>query len=196
MTNDPTTGSHSSGNESAPSGGGASGQPNSPMNGPDTQPYDGGAYGQANSHDSRPFDADQPYQQPYQQPYEPSQTQPYQQGYGQSYGQSYGQGYGQGQGYQPGQAQPYGQLRRSPAGESAAQLSLILGIVGLFFAGIVLGPMAIWQAGKAEKLGVQATAGKVLGWISTILWALGVLSGVAFFVIILAGLGAAGSYSG
>lgn len=102
------------------------------------------------------------------------------------YQQPYGQGY----------QQPYGQDYRTLEGEKAAQLSLILGLVGLFFAGMILGPLAIWQAGKAEKLGVQATPGKVLGWISTILWLLGVVLGVVFLIVLLAGLGAAGTYSG
>lgn len=62
--------------------------------------------------------------------------------------------------------------------DKASQLSLIFGIVGLFFAGIIFGPLAIVQAKKAEQLGRAATAGKVLGWICTIwaaLWTLGVL---------------------
>lgn len=53
--------------------------------------------------------------------------------------------------------------------DKAAQMSLIFGIVGLFIAGIIFGPLAIWQASKAEKLNKSATPGKVLGWIDTIL---------------------------
>ncbi|QCU78044.1 hypothetical protein E7744_07480 [Citricoccus sp. SGAir0253] len=64
--------------------------------------------------------------------------------------------------------------------EKAAQMSLILGILGLFFFGLVLGPIAIIQANKAEKLGKAATAGKVLGWIDTI-W--GLLAIVIFFLM-------------
>jgi hypothetical protein len=41
----------------------------------------------------------------------------------------------------------------------------IFGVIGIFVLGIIFGPMAIVQASKAEALGVQATAGKVLGWI-------------------------------
>lgn len=103
--------------------------------------------------------------------------------------QPYGGGYQQGM-YQGGYQSSY----QSIEGEKAAQLSLILGIVGLFFAGIILGPMAIWQARKAENLGVPATAGKVLGWITTILYALGVLAGILFVIIILVGFGATASY--
>lgn len=53
-------------------------------------------------------------------------------------------------------------------GEKAGRVSLILGIVGLFVLGIVLGPLAIMQSRKAERLGHKATAGMVLGWIATI----------------------------
>ena len=62
---------------------------------------------------------------------------------------------------------PYGGDPREAA--TAAETSLILGIVGLFIFGIVLGPLAIWQASKAEKMGRSATPGKILGWIDTIL---------------------------
>jgi uncharacterized membrane protein YidH (DUF202 family) len=54
-------------------------------------------------------------------------------------------------------------------GEKAARTSLILGIIGLFVLGIVLGPLAIMQAKKAERLGSKATAGMVLGWIAAVL---------------------------
>ncbi len=60
-------------------------------------------------------------------------------------------------------------------GQTHSSNALILGIVGLFVLGIVLGPLAISQASKAERWGVQATAGKVLGWIDLIggiLWLL------------------------
>lgn len=74
--------------------------------------------------------------------------------------------------YQPGPYQPgpYYPPYRSLEGEKAAQLSLILGVVGLLVVGIVLGPFAIWQAKKAERLGVPATAGKVLGWITVVFY--------------------------
>lgn len=53
-------------------------------------------------------------------------------------------------------------------GQKLKETSLIFGIVGLFFLGIVFGPLAISKASKAESLGVPATAGKVLGWIDTV----------------------------
>ena len=66
------------------------------------------------------------------------------------------------------------------AADKAAQLSLIFGIVGLFIAGIIFGPLAIWQASKAEKMNKAATPGKVLGWIGT-LWGIGQI--ILFFVV-------------
>ncbi|MHA7144486.1 DUF4190 domain-containing protein [Arthrobacter sp. TmT3-37] len=95
-------------------------------------------------------------------------------------------------GYQPG---PYQSSYQSIEGEKAAQLSLILGIVGLFVAGIVLGPLAIWQARKAERLGVPATAGKVLGWINVVLYGLAILFGILLVVLMFAGFAATSSYS-
>lgn len=91
-------------------------------------------------------------------------------------------------GYQQGMYQPAYQTME---GEKAAQLSLIFGLVGFFVAGIILGPLAIWQARKAERLGVPATAGKILGWIVTAFHAIAVLFFVVMFIIFFAGLGAA-----
>lgn len=71
--------------------------------------------------------------------------------------------------------------------DKASQMSLIFGILGLFFLGIVFGPIAIVQANKAEKLGRAATAGKVLGWIA----AIGGVIGLIVFVVMIGGLFAA-----
>ncbi|MHA7240370.1 DUF4190 domain-containing protein [Arthrobacter sp. TMS1-12-1] len=100
--------------------------------------------------------------------------------------------------YQPTGSYPSGLYQSSyqtMEGEKAAQLSLILGLVGFFVAGIILGPLAIWQARKAERLGVPATAGKVLGWVVTALYALAILAGILFFVLIFVGFGATARYS-
>lgn len=64
---------------------------------------------------------------------------------------------------------------QSDEGAKKAKLSLILGIVGLFVFGIVLGPIAIVQANRAESLGAKATGGKVLGWIDLLFGLLGVV---------------------
>lgn len=60
--------------------------------------------------------------------------------------------------------------------------ALVSGVIGLFVLGLVLGPVAIVQASRAEALGVTATAGKVLGWVGLgfgVLWVLGFGMGVA-----------------
>jgi len=111
-------------------------------------------------------------------PYQP--TQPYQGGYA---------AYQPAQPYQGGYA-AYQSSYQVLEGEKAAQLALIFGIVGFFAAGIVLGPLAIWQSTKAERLGARATAGKILGWIVTVINVLAVLGFIVFFTVIIAGLGA------
>ena len=58
------------------------------------------------------------------------------------------------------------------AGESYKNQSLLFGVLGLFVAGFVLGPMAIYYAQKAEALNVPATAGKVLGWVNVVMCAI------------------------
>jgi hypothetical protein len=66
-----------------------------------------------------------------------------------------------------------------------AVASLVLGIIGLVFCGVVLGPLAIWQATNAKNAisrdpvyggGGMATAGMVLGIISLVL-------GILWFMI-------------
>lgn len=101
-------------------------------------------------------------QQPYSQP---------PQGYGAPYQQApqYTSPY-------PAQPGPYDQQQAAKSeGQSAATLSLVFGIVGIFVFGFIFGPLAIWQASKAEKLGAPATAGKVFGWIDCVFVVLGVV---------------------
>ena len=72
---------------------------------------------------------------------------------------------------------------------SEAKTALTLGIVSFFCCGIILGPLAIWYASKAKKIiaaghgtytgGGMATAGFILGIISTILNALVLLVNLA-----------------
>jgi len=84
-------------------------------------------------------------------------------------------------GYQPGyqQAPPYGSpyqqnyYAQAQPGKGAATGSLVCGIISVFFAGLILGIIAIAQGRKAKRLGYiggMATAGIVLGIIGLIGW--------------------------
>ncbi|MFI7483176.1 DUF4190 domain-containing protein [Kocuria sp. M1R5S2] len=53
-------------------------------------------------------------------------------------------------------------------GRRHADNALILGILSVVVLPL-LGPFAIWQAREAEKLGISATVGKVLGWVGTVM---------------------------
>lgn len=72
-------------------------------------------------------------------------------------------------------------------GQKDAQTSMIMGIIGLFVAGIVLGPLGLHYAKKAERAQVSATAGKVLGWINIIIAILTIIA-IIFFILITIGL--------
>ena len=110
----------------------------------------------------------QPYQAPPQyQPYQaPPQYQPYQ--------------------GQPQQGNPYQQNYYTggrPPGDNAATGALVCGIVGLFFAGFILGIIAIVQGNKAKRLGYpggKATAGIVLGVIALCGWVFAMIMIAAF----------------
>ncbi|WP_139006186.1 hypothetical protein [Arthrobacter crystallopoietes] len=80
------------------------------------------------------------------------------------------------------------QSREMFEGQKAAQSSLIFGLVGLFFLGVVFGPLAIINAKKAERLNIPATAGKVLGWIDTIFGVIGII----IFIVVIGGIAASG----
>ena len=77
-------------------------------------------------------------------------------------------------------------------GAQHAQTSMILGILSLFFIGIILGPIAISKAKKAEQLHTAATVGKVTGWIGAILGVVGI---VVAIIAIIAMVGTAGAMS-
>ncbi|WP_418606463.1 DUF4190 domain-containing protein [Georgenia sp. SUBG003] len=76
----------------------------------------------------------------------------------------------------------YGYDSSSQEANSAATLSLVFGILGVVLLPIVFGPLALWQAKKAERLGKPATAGKVLGWISIALVIIGIIGGIIFVI--------------
>lgn len=58
-----------------------------------------------------------------------------------------------------------GYMTEPTEGKTAANTSLVLGIVGIFFFSLIFGMIALHYANKAEKLGENATAGRVLGWV-------------------------------
>lgn len=84
-------------------------------------------------------------------------------GYG-NYPQPPQNGYGQPNYYAPQNAypQPYGYHPFSVEGEKLAKESWILGLVGLFVFGIILGGVGLYKAFKAQALGSNATAGFIL----------------------------------
>ncbi len=52
---------------------------------------------------------------------------------------------------------------------AAKNRAVVFSIVGCFlFAGIILGPLAIWQARIATARGVNARGWEILGWIGTV----------------------------
>jgi uncharacterized Tic20 family protein len=115
-------------------------------------------------------------------PYQPTQPQQSPQG---QYG-SYNTG-----GHTPVAPPAYGYDATPQEANSAATLSLVFGILAVVLLPIVFGPLAVWQAKKAERLGKPATAGKVLGWIGIVMAIIGVL--VFGFMIIVAIVGAPAS---
>jgi hypothetical protein len=79
--------------------------------------------------------------------------------------------------YAPSQEVYYQQViqQNEQAAKKAANTSLTCGIVGLFFAGLIFGIIAISQGNKAKRLGYtgkNASTGITLGIISIIAWAL------------------------
>lgn len=90
-----------------------------------------------------------------------------------------------GYGYGYGEMDHVHQMRAAEA-QSAATAALILGIVGLFTLPIILGPLALWQASKARRLGHEGGAGWVLGWICTLWGAALFMLPVVFIVLFMA----------
>jgi DNA translocase ftsK len=92
------------------------------------------------------------------------------------------------------------------AGEQAAQTSMTLGVIGLVllltgFGGVItliLGIIGVKKAAEAERQGVPATGGKVMGWISLIggglLTILAILA-IGFVIIAFIAAASAGSSS-
>ena len=93
------------------------------------------------------------------------------------------------------------------AGEQAAQTSMTLGVIGLVllltgFGGVItliLGIIGVKKAAEAERQGVPATGGKVMGWISLIggglLTILTIFGDLAFVIVAFIAAASAGSSS-
>jgi hypothetical protein len=69
--------------------------------------------------------------------------------------------------------------------DQAARVSVICAIFGFVFPviSLILGPIAISQANKAQRLGRNASIGKVLGWVVTLwggLWLIGTFMSMVF----------------
>jgi len=75
---------------------------------------------------------------------------------------------------------PYGYAppQQASNGSTYATLSIVAAAIGIFVLGIILGPVSIFLATKAEKLGTRATVGKIMGWVVTGLSAVVVLVGM------------------
>lgn len=59
-------------------------------------------------------------------------------------------------------------------GERFRTKATLYAVTGIFLFGVVFGPLAIMNAGKAEERGVQAPFGKICGWIVLVLNGLGI----------------------
>lgn len=97
---------------------------------------------------------------------------------------------------QPAYQQVY--VEKAPSvleGEKLAKTSTILGIVSIYFVGLILGPMAIVKAAKAEKLGVDSTVGKVTGWLGIIIAAVTIIFSI-LYIFVLGAVFAAASEAG
>ncbi|WP_404287157.1 hypothetical protein [Glutamicibacter arilaitensis] len=133
----------------------------------------------SNNEPNNPYTSGTPGQQP-QYPYQAQNQAP---------GQN--QQFGAGPGY-PGYAYPQQQAE----GAQLAQTSMILGIISLFVVGIILGPIAISKAKRAEReFNTDATVGKVTGWIGTIFGIIGVLYIILMIVMAVTFAGTGAMYS-
>lgn len=54
-------------------------------------------------------------------------------------------------------------------GEGYRSKATLYAVIGIFLFGVIFGPLAIRNAGKAEERGVRAPFGKICGWIVLVL---------------------------
>jgi hypothetical protein len=94
--------------------------------------------------------------------------------------------------YQPYQYPDYPNVQQNNSleffhGSKFKEKSVIYGVIGFFFLGIVFGPLAVSNAKKAEALHHSATLGKVLGWIDTLAGVVWLLFLVLLFIPVASG---------
>ena len=62
--------------------------------------------------------------------------------------------------------QSYG-MAAAQEGQRAGQLAIAFGVIGLLSGlGVIFGPLAIWQANRADRAGGVGIGGRVLGWVA------------------------------
>lgn len=90
---------------------------------------------------------------------------------------------------QPGGAMPWPHPTERQSQDAArdAQVAMVLGIVGLFFLSIVLGPLAVHFATRARRKGDRALPGLVLGWIALAVGILTLLPMLAAVIVVVSG---------
>lgn len=88
-------------------------------------------------------------------------------------------------GYAPAPYQRAHGMASAQEGQRAGQLAIAFGVIGLFFnLGLIFGPLAIWQANRAESVGGVGLGGRVLGWVAIGLAILVTLFFIVYGVII------------
>ncbi|MHA7264388.1 hypothetical protein ACX80W_14415 [Arthrobacter sp. TMN-37] len=75
----------------------------------------------------------------------------------------------------------------SLAGKKHMQLSLAFGFLSFWFP-IVFVPLALIQAGRAERLGEPSTAGRILAWAAVAYYCLMMIWGVIFYSFVISQL--------
>lgn len=69
----------------------------------------------------------------------------------------------------------------SDEGAKLAKQSWIYAVIGFFFFGVILGPVAIVKANKAKALGADSTLGLTLGIITTVVSVLWLFYSLSMF---------------
>ncbi|GEM_PF-3782163 len=88
-------------------------------------------------------------------------------------------------GYAPAPYQQSYGMAVAQEGRRAGQLAIAFGVIGLFFnLGLIFGPLALWQANKADRAGGVGLGGRVLGWVAIALAIVVTLFFIAYGVFV------------